>query len=576
MSLEPKRTTVLHRVRSLSFGTKLLTIVGVMAVVTLCVGVVSIAQLARLNGLSHDLYQSNVQRVAGVQDMTRLFLDTENDELLYTPATVTTGLAKAQNDITTDRTTFAQDVANFDRGSVSGAEASLLSAVKRDWNSFGQVRSQVLFPLLSTGNMPAFALAQQTDAIPLVISGKLDLTKLQALEAASARDRAQQAINVYRQSETLVIAVMSIGLILAIVLALLIIRFLTRRLNRTVDVLGRVAIGDLTHRLVVDSEDEVGRLGETLNLTLERMEAALIAIRNSADTVGASSEELAAVSTQMGANAQETSARAVEVSSTAETVSASVDAVAKYAQEMGESIGEVARSASEAATAAGTALDEAQSTHESVSNLMASSDKIGTVIELISSIAEQTNLLALNATIEAARAGDAGKGFAVVANEVKELARTTARATTDISAQITTMQEDTARAVAAISEISDTVAKMSDSQTAIAAAVEQQTATTGDITRSASVAASGSSEIAESVDGVATVAQSTSQGAISTQQAAAELAQLAGTLQGLISAFKVTPREVSTRPFTSDQEPPGSFSDSDINLDRGHLVPAGA
>jgi methyl-accepting chemotaxis protein len=187
---------------------------------------------------------------------------------------------------------------------------------------------------------------------------------------------------------------------------------------------------------------------------------------------------------------------------------------------------------------------------------MESSERIGTVIELISSIAEQTNLLALNATIEAARAGDAGKGFAVVANEVKELARKTARATTDISDQVATMQADTASAVTAITDISSTVAKVSDFQSNIAAAVEEQTATTNEISRSVSDAAVGSGEIASNVDGVAVAAQSTSEGAASAQQAAAELAGLAGDLQVLIAAFRVGSQ--GYRPEQSTPQDPAS------------------
>ena len=308
-----------------------------------------------------------------------------------------------------------------------------------------------------------------------------------------------------------------------------------------------------------DSDDEVGHLGSALNLTLERMEGALIAIRDSAVTVGASSEELAAVSSQMGANAEETSAQAGAVSTAAEQVSASVGSVADGTKEMGESIREIAKSASEAATAAAESLSMAQSTSTSVTNLMESSDRIGTVIELISSIAEQTNLLALNATIEAARAGDAGKGFAVVANEVKELARKTARATTDISDQVATMQADTVSAVTAITEISSIVARVSDFQSNIAAAVEEQTATTSEISRSVSDAAIGSGEIATNVDGVAVAAQSTSEGAASAQRAAAELAKLAGDLQVLIAAFNVGgQRSVPERTVSPDPGPGSS------------------
>jgi methyl-accepting chemotaxis protein len=120
---------------------------------------------------------------------------------------------------------------------------------------------------------------------------------------------------------------------------------------------------------------------------------------------------------------------------------------------MGASIKEIARNASEAAKIATSAVKVAEITTAAVSKLGDSSSEIGQVIKVITSIAQQTNLLALNATIEAARAGEAGKGFAVVANEVKELAKETAKATEDISRKIGAIQTDTKQAVEAIHTI---------------------------------------------------------------------------------------------------------------------------
>ena len=158
------------------------------------------------------------------------------------------------------------------------------------------------------------------------------------------------------------------------------------------------------------------------------------------------------------------------------------------------------------------------------------------MIKVITSIAQQTNLLALNATIEAARAGEAGKGFAVVANEVKELAKETAKATEDISQKIEAIQTDTRGAVAAIGQISSIINQINDIQNTIASAVEEQTATTNEISRNVAEAAKGSAEIAQNITGVAQAAKETSAG-VQDIRTRRRVTQMAAELQKLSSAI---------------------------------------
>jgi methyl-accepting chemotaxis protein len=178
-----------------------------------------------------------------------------------------------------------------------------------------------------------------------------------------------------------------------------------------------------------------------------------------------------------------------------------LEAVAAAAEEMNSSIHEISRNSSDTARVATTAATEADASVKSVDNLASSSDQIGQVLKVIANIAAQTNLLALNATIEAARAGEAGKGFAVVANEVKDLAKETARATEEIAAKIHAVQNDTGGAVESMSRIGSTIAQINEFASSIAAAIEQQQTVASEIVRNVNAAASGTSAIAARIAG---------------------------------------------------------------------------
>ena len=309
--------------------------------------------------------------------------------------------------------------------------------------------------------------------------------------------------------------------------------------NEASQVIALIANADLRARVAGDYKGDHAKLKNDINQMVDDLQKSISRFAHSAETVATSREELTAVSQQMASNAEETATQSNVVSAASDQVSRNVDTVASAAEEMQASIREIAKSANEAARVAKNAVTVAQNTNATVTKLGESSQEIGDVIKVITSIAQQTNLLALNATIEAARAGEAGKGFAVVANEVKELAKQTAKATEEIGRKIDAIQSDTRGAVTAIGEISSVINRIDDISNTIASAVEEQTVTTNEIGRNVNEAAAGIGEIAKNVSSVAMAAKDTTQGANDTQQAAEGLSRMASELQEVVSKYKV-------------------------------------
>ena len=238
-----------------------------------------------------------------------------------------------------------------------------------------------------------------------------------------------------------------------------------------------------------------------------------------------------------GEMASEARRRSEEVARAADEASASVQTVAAAAEELAASIHEISSQVSSAAQFSARAVGETEEASRQIANLAEASARIGDIVRLITDIAGQTNLLALNATIEAARAGDAGKGFAVVAGEVKNLANKTARATDEISAQITAIQTMTGEVVTVIENVGRTISQMDDVASAIAAAVEEQGATTSEIARNVQLAANRTAEVSQTVGGVAQVMTRSEGSATSMVGSMETLERQAGNLAGRLGQF---------------------------------------
>ncbi len=255
------------------------------------------------------------------------------------------------------------------------------------------------------------------------------------------------------------------------------------------------------------------------------------------ETVSSAATELEASANTLTKAAERSQSLATTVAAASEEASTNVQSVSAASEELTTSVNEISRQVQESSRVANEAVDQAQKTNGRVSELSKAASRIGDVVELINTIAGQTNLLALNATIEAARAGEAGRGFAVVASEVKALAEQTAKATGEISQQISGIQAATQDSVAAIKEIGATIGRMSEISSTIAAAVEEQGAATQEISRNIQHAATGTQEVSSNITDVQHGATETGSASAQVHSAAKSLSSDSNRLKLEVSKF---------------------------------------
>jgi len=402
-----------------------------------------------------------------------------------------------------------------------------------------------------------------TDAEDLTRTAEL----LAAAQQSAANEAGQSVSALIRQATGILSAIAVVSLVLAALIAwLVVLRGIIRRLVRLTDAVEQVRVGNLAVDIEVAGRDEITHMAEALRVfrdTAAEVEAANArteqereraaqerrramaeladqferTVRHVVDAVSSAAGNLQGAASQMAEMAETSSLESAAVATASDQATVNVETVASAAEQLSSSIAEIGSQVQASATIAQQAMEQAGKTNSTVAGLSESAARIGQVVQLINEIAAQTNLLALNATIEAARAGDAGRGFAVVASEVKTLAGQTARATEEITQQITGIQSNTRHAVDAIASISGTIRQLNEIAGTIASAVHQQGAATSEIARNVHQAAEGTKVVSVTIAKVSHAAAAAGSAAGNVLTSARSLNDQSGHLRSEVDSF---------------------------------------
>lgn len=458
--------------------------------------------------------------------------------------------------------------AKYEKLITSPEERALYEEWSKLWDTYKKGTLDVMdLSRKSAGKMPQEANALNTKTVnPVGLKADEILNKDIELNLRGSDTAGADALANYDAAFLMVVAILVISAVLGIGIGIYLVRDVSSGIASIVKPMQALGQGDLTAIVPHQGmKTEIGTMGDALQIFKQALidkrtadEAAATdaeakiergrrvdsitrefetMIGEIVETVSSASTELEASASTLTATAERSQELTTTVAAASEEASTNVQSVASATEEMASSVNEISRQVQELASIANQAVDQARLTNDRVSALASAAARIGDVVELINNIAGQTNLLALNATIEAARAGEAGRGFAVVASEVKALAEQTAKATGEISTQISGIQAATQESVGAIKEIGDTIGRMSEIASTIASAVEEQGAATQEISRNVQQAAQGTMQVSSNITDVQRGASETGSASSQVLSAAQSLSSDSTRLKVEVSKF---------------------------------------
>jgi len=536
---------------SLSIRNKITIVISLLLLGLTGMGLLAIMKMRDINARAveiHSVWLPSVYALGELQGSTNAYRATLRAHLLSATAD---GKASVEQQLQEQTEKTNKVRRSYEKLISSPENRAIYDEWAREWEQYTKVAQEVmaLSRANTNGGLPTEAVKlNEAKGIPQGRKADALLVKGAELNNAGSNAAGAAAQQTYDSAFMMVVGILVVMAVLGIGVGIYLVRDVSAGIKSIIVPMQALGTGDLTAMVPHQGEKtEIGAMADTLQVFKQALidkraadEAAAVdaeakiergrrvdqitrdfeaMIGEIVETVSSASTELEASAVTLTGTAERAQELTTSVAAASEQASTNVQSVASATEEMASSVNEISRQVQESSNIANQAVDQARKTNDRVGDLAGAAARIGDVVELINNIAGQTNLLALNATIEAARAGEAGRGFAVVASEVKALAEQTAKATGEISTQISGIQAATQESVGAIKEIGDTIGRMSEIASTIASAVEEQGAATQEISRNVQQAAQGTMQVSSNITDVQRGATET--GSASTQVLAA-------------------------------------------------------
>ncbi|RST77765.1 methyl-accepting chemotaxis protein [Siminovitchia acidinfaciens] len=521
---------------NLKIGVKLTSAFLIIALFQVGTGIIALSQMSKINEEIEKIYSESLipgQELGEARNLVQQLRLSSQDLYLY-PNEVD----KKTKEIEQIREKIDTHIEAYSKSHLTEEQKVKMARFNNQWESHNISYDQAV-QLALDGKSAEYLLTLNGGLLKFQNKMFEELNELMKSEAILAAKGQKAAEKTYLTTLVVTIGIISLIFILSIVFGIVIARGISQPLRQLVDLVEKVAEGDLSETTKIHMEDEVGALAHSTNKMIKNLRETIQNILNAAENLSASSEQVSA-STEEIANASTSQSNATQtMNELFKELSGAISSIAQNTEDAAGLALKTIKIAEDGEKVVQSSVEGAGLISLQMSRLEEGSRKIGEIIGVIDEIADQTNLLALNAAIEAARAGEQGRGFAVVADEVRKLADRSAEATNEISSIVKNMQEAT---FLSITSVEEGAAKTQKSREAFEKIISMINRTGDRVTEIASASeeqAAQSSEVLSHIESISFTTEKTAASSEETASTANALTGLAGKLNAVVAGFRL-------------------------------------